>query len=700
MTPFLHESDSCSLCGQRSLRFCYRPEGSRRVDGVYVCGACGLVQSLPRVASVGGGPPAVSAGANWGNIRYGKEMALPQALELLDRVVDWGRVGRILDVGSNRGHFVRAAAHRAPRAEIWAVEPDTRIVDDYAELGQTRFFPKPIERVDLPSGRFDLIYCSHTLEHVADPLAVMKQLRTALSEEGVFYVEVPGIAFLDRDDVVEEWFIDKHLYHFSWETLHAMAATAGLQPIEEAGLREGQGSPDVIGLFRRAPEGATPFVQGDDPLKAEARIRRYARTRKTNLKALRAAARRLETLCAEGPVACWGAGRLFDLMVTAGGLNPRRLAAVVDRYLHKYVDQVHGTRVLPPEALKQIQPRVVVAMSREYAEEIRAEASRIVPGASVLPWAELMGRAGRASDPPARESGTVFSSLPNPETTGLAETALWIRRHALAAIYRAGSGHPGGVLSCADLLAYLVHCVLEWPQHRPDDPHRPRFVLSKGHACPVLYAAAALCGWIPLETLGTLRKLNSPLQGHPHTGTTPWVDASTGSLGQGFSVAMGMALGFRHRGRSTPVYVMLGDGELQEGIVWETAMCAAHYGLHNLCAVVDYNKMQSDDYNENVMGLEPLSHKWKAFGWNVLEIDGHDFQDISDAFTRARSHTESPTVIIAHTIKGKGVSFMEGSPVWHGSVKLKQEELVAALRDLDTPEEAIRAYLEGRFDAV
>ncbi len=267
-----------------------------------------------------------------------------------------------------------------------------------------------------------------------------------------------------------------------------------------------------------------------------------------------------------------------------------------------------------------------------------------------------------------------------------------IRANTLASIYHAGSGHPGGSLSCVELLAYIYDSelgdnTLDFPGHR--------FILSKGHACPALYAVASKYGCALKGELQGLRKLGSPLQGHPHIGTTPWVETSTGSLGQGFSVAIGIAMGLRHKHEPSRVYVMLGDGELQEGEVWEGAMCAAHYKLDNLCAIIDYNKLQSDDYNENIMGLEPLRAKWEAFNWNVLEIDGHNFEQIEQGFMAAKESNDRPTVIIAHTIKGKGVSFMEGVPAWHGSVKLRPDELEQALRDLGTHEEDIPAYLDG-----
>lgn len=265
----------------------------------------------------------------------------------------------------------------------------------------------------------------------------------------------------------------------------------------------------------------------------------------------------------------------------------------------------------------------------------------------------------------------------------LALLARTVRRLSLEMIHRAGSGHPGGSLSATDLLCYLFSRELEHDPGNPSSPGRDRFILSKGHACPALYAIGAEIGFTSHAELDGFRKLNRNLQGHPHSRVTPWVETSTGSLGQGFSVAIGEAIGLRHVGQDARVYVMLGDGELQEGEIWEGAMCAAHYSLGNLCAIVDYNKMQSDDLNERIMGLEPLRAKWEAFNWKVLEIDGHDFGQMAEAFAQARRVKDMPTIVIAHTVKGKGVSYMEGSPLWHGSVKLRDEELEQALGELD-----------------
>lgn len=271
-----------------------------------------------------------------------------------------------------------------------------------------------------------------------------------------------------------------------------------------------------------------------------------------------------------------------------------------------------------------------------------------------------------------------------------------MRRTSIAAIYHAGSGHPGGSLSCVDLLTVLYATELEIDANHPLHHDRNRFVLSKGHAAPALYAAWSCFGLMTATEALTLRKLGSRAQGHPHVGDLPLAETSTGSLGQGFSVAIGMALGLRHQRKTARVYTMLGDGELQEGEVWEGAMCASHHGLANLCAIIDYNKLQSDDRNAAIMAIEPLSQKWRAFGWNVLEISGHDFSAIIAAFEEARSVQSRPTVIIAHTTKGKGVPYMEDQPLWHGSVKLSREQAETALAALATPPAAMKDLIDGR----
>jgi transketolase len=257
-----------------------------------------------------------------------------------------------------------------------------------------------------------------------------------------------------------------------------------------------------------------------------------------------------------------------------------------------------------------------------------------------------------------------------------------LRCLALRAIYLAGSGHPGGSLSAAEIVTTLYFSVLNIDPTRPDWPERDRVVLSKGHGCPILYAALAKRGYFPIEELWTLRKLGSRLQGHPDMRKTPGIDATTGSLGQGISVAVGMALGGKFQKKSYRVYAIMGCGEQQEGQVWEAAMSAAHYCLDNLVGVVDYNTLQIDGCNAEIMEIAPLTEKWRAFGWRVLEVNGHDIAQLLDAFAEAKNTRGKPTVIIAHTIKGKGVSFMENQVKWHSSVLTKEfyEQAMTELR--------------------
>ncbi len=263
----------------------------------------------------------------------------------------------------------------------------------------------------------------------------------------------------------------------------------------------------------------------------------------------------------------------------------------------------------------------------------------------------------------------------------LTEKAREIRRHIVRMVAEAGSGHPGGSLSAADIVTALYFNQMRLDPVRPDWPDRDRFVLSKGHAAPVLYAALAERGYFPVAELSTLRKLGSRLQGHPDMRKLPGVEMSTGSLGQGLSAANGMALAARLDGRDYRVYALLGDGECQEGQVWEAAMAAAHYALENLTAIVDFNGLQIDGPVSEVMSTEPLPDKWRAFGWHVLEIDGHDFGQILPALEKARSAGGRPTAIVARTVKGKGVSFMEHGVDWHG-VAPKGDQVAQALAEL------------------
>ena len=258
------------------------------------------------------------------------------------------------------------------------------------------------------------------------------------------------------------------------------------------------------------------------------------------------------------------------------------------------------------------------------------------------------------------------------------ELRLWIVRM----LAEAGSGHPGGSLSAIDILTVLYFHTLKHRPQEPNWPMRDRFILSKGHGVPALYAALAKSGYFPMDELATLRKLGSRLQGHPVAGTLPGIEASSGSLGQGFSIAQGMAIASKLDGSPFRVFCMIGDGETQEGQIWETAMSAPKFGLDNLILFLDYNKGQIDGHTKEIMDLEPVAEKWAAFNWDVQEIDGNDIPQIINAIERTRNLSSKPHIIISHTVKGKGVSFMENNIDWHGKAPT-QEEALRALNEIE-----------------
>lgn len=249
-----------------------------------------------------------------------------------------------------------------------------------------------------------------------------------------------------------------------------------------------------------------------------------------------------------------------------------------------------------------------------------------------------------------------------------------VRKNIIEMIYEAKSGHPGGSLSCADIITYLYFNKMNVDVNNPKDLNRDRFVLSKGHAAPALYSVLAEKGFFHKEELKNLRKLGAMLQGHPDAKNIPGVDVSTGSLGQGISNAVGMALGLRSDKSLAKVYTLLGDGEIQEGLVWEAAMAAGHYKLDNLVAILDYNGLQIDGENDEVMTISPVDKKFENFGWNVISCDGHDYDEIHRVFESLENTSGKPTLIIAKTIKGKGVSFMENQGGWHGQAPNNEEK--------------------------
>lgn len=258
-----------------------------------------------------------------------------------------------------------------------------------------------------------------------------------------------------------------------------------------------------------------------------------------------------------------------------------------------------------------------------------------------------------------------------------------VRKEVLKMLNKAGSGHPGGSLSAVELLVDLYNNHMNFNKDNWQDKNRDYFVLSKGHVCPVLYAVLAQIGCIPKEELDTLRKIGGRLQGHPAMDKhIPGIEVSTGSLGYGLSIAAGIAKGMKTLKQDNRVYVLMGDGEQQEGSIWEAVMAAPHFKLDNLCAIVDCNGLQIDGKVEDVLNINPIADKYRAFGWNVIEIDGHNLKEVDEAYTKAKQCKGKPTAIMAKTVKGKGVSFMENVADWHGKVP-NAEQLEQALKEID-----------------
>jgi 2-polyprenyl-3-methyl-5-hydroxy-6-metoxy-1,4-benzoquinol methylase len=383
--------DNCDFCSRNSLNFAYQPEGSTRGLKVHVCRHCGLVQSTPRIdRTEKRHDAAVSGGADWGNVRYGKGFRTQAAMDALARHIRFNDRITLLDVGSNRGRFAAAFLEAAPHAEITAVEPDERYADASANLPRTKLVCSRIEDAWLADESFDVLHSCHTIEHLAHPFASLKDHARVLKPGGLLVLDAPNIALIGGDDILEEWFIDKHLYHFSETTLTRMIEAAGFTILERPDPR------DSINLLIVAQKtGSAAALIGADPMevaRADNLIASYVRNRAINCAALTNAARELEDLKPQR-VALWGAGRLFDSLVRAGSYDPSDLALLIDAHLINHMDSRHGVRLSPPHALSGAMVDVVVVMSRGFADEIVAEARRLAPKARIILYADLLARA-------------------------------------------------------------------------------------------------------------------------------------------------------------------------------------------------------------------------------------------------------------------------------------------------------------------
>jgi SAM-dependent methyltransferase len=380
----------CELCRNDALEAVYEAVPSPRGLKIHLCRHCGLVQSLPRIDRATRTGQAISGGADWGNVRYGKAFRTSAAIKAIRQHADLNRDLAVLDVGANRGSFARAFLERAPDASLVALEPDERVADSCRDLPRTETICARIEDAALETGRFDIVHSCHTIEHLANPARTLADHWRVLKAGGLLVLDAPNIAILDAGDIVEEWFIDKHLTHFSARTLMRMVEAAGFEIIDAPD------PDDRENLLIVAQKGYTahPALAADprEVAEAERLIAAYGAARARNLAALTFAATEIAGM-APKRVAIWGAGRLFDTLVVEGGLATSALSLLIDTHLTKYTSERHGHPLHGPEALADAKPDIIVVMSRGFAEEIAAEARVLAPRAEIVFYSDLLSRA-------------------------------------------------------------------------------------------------------------------------------------------------------------------------------------------------------------------------------------------------------------------------------------------------------------------
>lgn len=381
---------ACDLCDKTSLTQVYAAPDSMRKLTVWVCSHCGLMQSLPRVDRAARRPATVSAGADWGNLRYGKGFRAEANLTTLKPYLNKQKTLRVLDVGTNRGAFALELKTNYPQAQIMGIEPDERVVEAWARKPGFTWLHARLEDTRLEADAFDLIYSCHTLEHVRSAKLALQMHHANLAPQGYLFLEVPNLSVINSNDIVEEFFIDKHLYHFSHRSLARLLSACGFRAIAIADPRDTVNI-GVLAVKTAVPSAAVPA----DPQEVEsaaALISSYHVQRMRNLSALTQVARLIHGM-APRRVAIWGAGRLLNSLIENGGLKPQTLAAVVDKNLIRYASEAHGVKLTAPEELSTIRPDVVVVMSRSFANEIRTEAQMRAPGCEVIAYADLLQRA-------------------------------------------------------------------------------------------------------------------------------------------------------------------------------------------------------------------------------------------------------------------------------------------------------------------
>ena len=383
-------TETCDLCRAPALEAAYEPVGTARGLKVYICTHCGLVQSLPRADRVPRRAAAVSSGADWGNVRYGKGFRTEACLSLLRTHADMRSPMRVLDVGSNRGSFAHKFLAEAPNATLDCVEPDERVANSCARLDRAEVIRARIEDVRFHDDTFDIVHSCHTIEHLASPLATLADHWRTLKPGGLLVLDAPNIALIGVDDVVEEWFIDKHLYHFSAVTLCALLKAQGFEIAAKPNPNDRENL--LFAAKKSVKPARAPRRDEAEVQRSRALIASYVATRARNLMALTKVAAELAGL-APKRVALWGAGRLFDALVLQGGFDPKSLSLLIDTFLKSHMSERHGVTLKGPEALKNAHPDVIVVMSRAFAPEISRIARAHAPKADIVLYADLIARA-------------------------------------------------------------------------------------------------------------------------------------------------------------------------------------------------------------------------------------------------------------------------------------------------------------------
>lgn len=375
----------CDLCDTTDIMLVYEPVGTRRNLKVYICESCGLVQSFPKVDHVDERNVAVSGGANWGNIRYGKGFRTKHDIDLINEYKNITEFERCLDIGSNRGNFIQSLLKKNSHIEVWAVEPDGNILGDYPVSKKIRVINDRIENIDLPDDYFDLIYCSHTLEHLKSPRKTLIEISSSITRNGLLYIEVPNIEFLNTTDIIEEWFIDKHLYHFSRNLLLQYLKKVGFNIIHcsDELVRE-----NISIIIQK--NGTKNHVQISDYQKNRDLVKTYFENININHKRVKKLACYLNDLGSRQKLVVWGAGRIFDNLVKIGGLDLTKVHGLIDKYLVDFVSESNHLKINKPSELKKLDPDNVVVCSREYFREIRREIKNHLPEVSIIGFSQIM----------------------------------------------------------------------------------------------------------------------------------------------------------------------------------------------------------------------------------------------------------------------------------------------------------------------